>query len=79
LSKKEDIRKRLNELIEKIEKDIRSLLDSERSIKSFGIDNLSDSVKSHIEVTLERSKKMRSHFAMQLGRMDRAKRKLEDL
>jgi len=76
---KEEIQDQLEELIQDAENNIQDLLEAEKKIKEFGIDLFSDSVREVIENTLNRAKEVRKYYAKQLGKLDRAKKKLEDV
>jgi len=75
---KKKVQEKLKELIDEAERNIQELLSSERKIKEFGIDLFSASIRERFEQTLERAKDIRKFYVKQLGKLDRAKRELED-
>jgi len=76
---KEEAQERLKELIEEAEINIQELLAAEKKIKEFGVDLFSRSVQEELGKTLKRAKDTRKYYAKQLGKLDRAKKRLEDL
>lgn len=74
----DEIREKLEELIEEAENNIRELQEAERTIKEIGIDRFSESIRDEFEEVLSKAKQIRAYYVSRLGSLDRAKKKLEE-
>jgi hypothetical protein len=79
MSNRENLNLKIEFLLEETEKELQELMASERDIKSYGLENLSPSIRKMVEKTLDRSKKVRNIYAREIRRLDVAKKRLEEI
>jgi hypothetical protein len=76
---KEKMKGRIDHWIAECENSIQELLAAEKEVKSYELNKWNKSIRAPIEETLERSKRARTYYVRQLGRLDRIKKRLESM